>query len=62
MKTPMELAAAVHISSEFTGRVRLPVFPYLLEKLMDCRYNPSAQLPELARLIGMDPALSFMAL
>jgi signal transduction histidine kinase/HD-like signal output (HDOD) protein len=58
----MELAAAVHISSEFTGRVRLPVFPYLLEKLIDCRYNLSAQLPELSRLIGMDPALSFMAL
>ncbi|BBO77586.1 hypothetical protein DSCW_50030 [Desulfosarcina widdelii] len=58
----MELAAAVHISSEFTGRVRLPVFSYLLEKLIDCRHNLSAQLPELSRLIGMDPALSFMAL
>lgn len=58
----MELAGAVHISSEFTGRVRLPVFPYLLEKLIDCRYNLSVQLPELSRLIGMDPALSFMAL
>jgi len=55
----MELASAVHISSEFTGRVPLTVFPYLLEKLIDCRYKPSADLPELARLIGMDPALCF---
>jgi nitrogen-specific signal transduction histidine kinase len=55
----MELAAVVHISSEFTGRVPLTVFPYLLEKLIGCRYNLSAELPELSRLIGMDPALSF---
>lgn len=62
MQTAMELAAAVHISSEFTGRVPLTVFPYLLEKLIDCRYSLSAELPELSRLIGMDPALCFTTL
>ncbi|WP_319523385.1 HDOD domain-containing protein [uncultured Desulfosarcina sp.] len=58
----MKLAAAVHISSEFTGRVQLTVFPDLLEKLIDCRHGLSADLPELSRLIRMDPALCFMAL
>jgi signal transduction histidine kinase/HD-like signal output (HDOD) protein len=52
----------VRIASEFTGRVQLSVFPYLLEKLIHTRHEPGAELPALSRLIGTDPALCFMAM
>lgn len=58
----MELAVAVRIASEFTGRVRLSVFPYLLERLIHTRHEPSVNLPALSRLIRMDPALCFRAI
>lgn len=52
----------MHIASEFTGRVQLSVFPYLLKKLIHIRHEPSAELSALSRLIGTDPALCFMAM
>lgn len=58
----MELAAAVRIESEFTGRVQLSVFPYLLKRLINSRHGPSVELFALSRLIKMDPALYFMAM
>jgi putative nucleotidyltransferase with HDIG domain len=58
----MGLAVAVHIASEFTGRLQLSVFPYLLEKLIHSLYEPSAELAALSRLIRMDPALCFLAM
>ncbi len=58
----MELAVAVRIASEFTGRVQLSVFPYLLERLIQTRRESSVQLPIISRLIRMDPALCFMAM
>lgn len=58
----MGLAVAVRIASEFTGRVQLSVFPYLLERLINSRCEPSVELSELSRLIKMDPALCFMSM
>ena len=58
----MGLAVAVHIASEFTGRVQFSVFPFLLDRLINTRHEPSANLPEVSRLIRMDPALCFMAM
>ena len=52
----------MRIASEFTGRVQLSVFPYLLEKLIRTRHEPSAEMSELSRLISADPALCFMAM
>lgn len=52
----------MRIASEFTGRVQLSVFPYLLEKLIHTRHKAGAELSALSRLIGMDPALCFMAM
>ena len=52
----------MRIASEFTGRVQLYVFPYLLEKLIQTRHEPAAGLSALSRLIGTDPALCFMAM
>lgn len=58
----MELAVAARIASEYTGRIRLSVFPFMLEKLLDARRDPAADPGTLARLVKMDPALCFMAL
>ena len=58
----MGLAVAVQIASEFTGRVQLCVFPYLLERLIFSRHEPSVGLPALSRLIKMDPVLCFMVI
>ncbi|MBC2711265.1 MAG: HDOD domain-containing protein [Desulfosarcina sp.] len=58
----MELAVAVRAASEFTGRVQLSVFPYLLERLINARHEPDVELPSLSRFIKMDPALCFMAM
>lgn len=58
----MGLAVAVQIASEFTGRVRLSVFPYLLERLIISRHEPSVGLHALSGLIKMDPVLCFMAM
>ena len=58
----MELAVAVRIASEFTGRAPLLVAPHLLHKLAQCRYELNADLPELTRLIRIDPALCFQVL
>jgi putative nucleotidyltransferase with HDIG domain len=58
----MGLAVAVHIASEFTGRLQLTVFPYLLQRLIHVRHDPSIALPDLSRLIRMDPALCFLAI
>ena len=55
-------AVAVRIASEFTGRLQLTVFPYLLERLIHVRQDPSIALPDLSRLIRMDPALCFLAI
>ncbi len=58
----MELAVAVRIASEYTGRLQLSVFPYMLERLIHSRHDSSVELPVLSRLIRMDPALCFMAM
>ncbi len=58
----MELAVAVRIASDFTGRVQCCVFPFVLEKLIHIQHDPTANLTDLSRLIKMDPALSFTAL
>ena len=58
----MGLAVAVRIASEFTGRLQLSVFPYLLEQLIHSRHESSVELPVLSRLIRMDPALCFLAM
>ncbi len=58
----MGRAVTVRIASEFTGRLQLTVFPYLLERLIHVRHDPSIALPDLSRLIRMDPALCFMAI
>lgn len=58
----MGLAVAVRIASEFTGRLQLTVFPYLLERLIHVRLDPSIALPDLSRLFRMDPALCFLAM
>ena len=52
----------MHIASEFTGRVQLSVFPYLLEKLLHARHEPSANLSQLSKLVRTDPALCFMVM
>ncbi|MEE4113729.1 MAG: HDOD domain-containing protein [Desulfobacteraceae bacterium] len=57
----MGLAVAVRIASEFTGRLQLTVFPYLLERLIQVRHHSSTTLPDLSELIKMDPALCFLA-
>jgi putative nucleotidyltransferase with HDIG domain len=58
----MGLAVAVRIDSEFTGRLQLSVSPYLIERLVYSRHEPSEGLPGLTRLIRMDPGLCFMAM
>jgi putative nucleotidyltransferase with HDIG domain len=58
----MELAVAARIASEYTGRLQLSVFPYLLERLIHSHHELSAELPVLSRLIRMDPALCFLAM
>ncbi len=58
----MGLAVAVRIASEFTGRLQLTVFPYLLERLIQVRHHSPIALPDLSRLIRMDPALCFLAM
>lgn len=58
----MGLAVAVRITSEFTGRLQLTVFPLFLERLIHIRHDPSIALHDLSRLIRMDPALCFLAL
>jgi putative nucleotidyltransferase with HDIG domain len=58
----MKLAVAVRIASEITGRVQLLVSPYLLEKLIDCRREPTAEVPAFSRFFKMDPGLCFMAM
>ncbi len=58
----MGLAVAVRIASEFTGRLQLTVFPYLLERLIHVRHDPSIALLDLSRLIRMDPAFCFLAI
>jgi signal transduction histidine kinase len=52
----------VRIASEFTGRVKLAVFPDLLEKLVQSRDERPARVSASSRLIKMDPVLCLMAL
>ena len=52
----------MRIASELTGRVQLPVFPHLLERLIHSRHEPLIELSTLSRFIKMDPGLCFMAL
>jgi putative nucleotidyltransferase with HDIG domain len=58
----MGLAVAVRIASDFTGRVLLPVFPFVLERLIQTRHEPSADASTLSRLIELDPSLCLMAM
>ncbi|WP_372680385.1 HDOD domain-containing protein [Desulfosarcina sp.] len=58
----MGLAVAARIASEFTGRFQLTVFPIILKRLILVRHDPSIALPDLSRLIRMDPALCFLAI
>ncbi len=58
----MGLAVAVRIASDFTGRVQLPVFPFVLERLIQTRHEPTTDASTLSRLIKMDPSLCLMAM
>jgi putative nucleotidyltransferase with HDIG domain len=58
----MKPAVAVRIASEITGRVQPLVFPRLLEKLIDCRREPAAEVSAFSRFFKMDPGLCLMAM
>ena len=58
----MELAAAVRIASELSGRIQYCVFPPLLDRLIAFMREPKPELSTLPRFIKLDPAICFMVL